>query len=91
MLGGKPGLHGIQGLGPGFFPQNLDRLCIDEVITVTTEEAMVQARRAAREEGLLVGISSGANIAACLKVLPPRLFSIKIFEMMRIITNILVP
>lgn len=42
--------------------------CIDEVITVTTADAMVYARRIAREEGLLVGISSGANLAACLKV-----------------------
>jgi cysteine synthase len=50
-------------------PEILDTSVIDEVLTVTTEEAMVNARRLAMEEGLLVGISSGANLAACLKVL----------------------
>lgn len=68
ISGGKPGRHNIQGIAPGFVPKNLDMSYIDEVITVTTEEAMVHARRLAREEGLLVGISSGANLAACLKV-----------------------
>jgi cysteine synthase A len=48
--------------------QVLDTSVIDETVTVTTEEAMANARRLAREEGLLVGISSGANLAACLKV-----------------------
>lgn len=66
--GGEPRKHKIQGIGPGFIPHNLDTSQIDEVITVTTEEAMSNARRLAREEGLLVGISSGANLAACLKV-----------------------
>ena len=56
------------GLGPGIIPENLDMSCIDEVIAVTTEEAMIYARRIAKEEGFLVGISSGANLAACLKV-----------------------
>ncbi|XP_020100056.1 cysteine synthase-like [Ananas comosus] len=68
ISGGEPGRHKIQGLGPGFVPQNLEKSQIDEIITVTSEEAMSNARRLAREEGLLVGISSGANLAACLKV-----------------------
>lgn len=67
-IGGKPGPHNIQGIGPGIIPLNLDTSHIDETITVTTEEAMTNARRIAREEGILVGISSGANLAACLKV-----------------------
>ena len=49
-------------------PKNLDTSITDEIITVTAEDAMANARRLAREEGLLVGISSGANLAACLKV-----------------------
>jgi cysteine synthase A len=49
-------------------PKNLDTSVTDEIITVTAEDAMANARRLAREEGLLVGISSGANLAACLKV-----------------------
>ncbi|XP_010915295.1 cysteine synthase isoform X3 [Elaeis guineensis] len=68
ISGGNPGSHNIQGIGPGFIPQNLDTAYIDEVIAVPTAEAMTHARRLAREEGLLVGISSGANLAACLKV-----------------------
>ncbi|CAN6215087.1 unnamed protein product [Urochloa humidicola] len=68
ISGGKPSRHKIQGVGPGFVPKNLDTSLIDEIITVTAEDAMANARRLAREEGLLVGISSGANLAACLKV-----------------------
>lgn len=68
FVGGKPSRHKIQGVGPGFVPKNLDTSLIDEIITVTAEDAMANARRLSREEGLLVGISSGANLAACLKV-----------------------
>ncbi|KAF7106633.1 hypothetical protein CFC21_107350 [Triticum aestivum] len=68
ISGGERGKHKIQGIGPGFVPEILDSSVIDEVLTVTTEEAMVNARRLAMEEGLLVGISSGGNLAACLKV-----------------------
>ncbi|KAF8697594.1 hypothetical protein HU200_035780 [Digitaria exilis] len=68
ISGGKPSRHKIQGVGPGFVPKNLDTSVTDEIITVTAEDAMASAKRLAREEGLLVGISSGANLAACLKV-----------------------
>lgn len=68
VIGGKPSRHKIQGVGPGFVPKNLDTSVTDEIITVTAEDAMTNAKRLAREEGLLVGISSGANMAACLKV-----------------------
>ncbi|KAL6592209.1 hypothetical protein ACP70R_049542 [Stipagrostis hirtigluma subsp. patula] len=68
ISGGEPAYHNIQGIGPGFVPEILDTSQIDEIVTVTTHEAMDMARRLAREEGLLVGISSRANAAACLKV-----------------------
>ncbi|KAK3131615.1 hypothetical protein QOZ80_6AG0508830 [Eleusine coracana subsp. coracana] len=68
ISGGKPSRHKIQGVGPGFVPKNLDTSLIDEIITVTAEDAMNNAQRLAREEGFLVGISSGANLSACLKV-----------------------
>ncbi|XP_078432021.1 bifunctional cystathionine gamma-lyase/cysteine synthase-like [Wolffia australiana] len=68
ISGGSAGPHEIQGMGPGFIPQNLELGNIDEVITVTSAEAMAQARRLATDEGLLVGISSGANLAAALKI-----------------------
>ncbi|KAJ1278596.1 hypothetical protein BS78_04G091000 [Paspalum vaginatum] len=68
ISGGKPAYHKIQGIGPGFVPEILDTSQIDETITVTSQEAMDTARRLAMEEGLLVGISSGANAAACLKL-----------------------
>lgn len=60
---GIAGPHGIQGIGAGFVPKNLDRTIVDAVETVTTAEAMDWARRLAREEGLLVGTSTGANVA----------------------------
>ncbi|AEH46148.1 cysteine synthase A [Parageobacillus thermoglucosidasius] len=68
LSGGKPGPHKIQGIGAGFVPDILDTSIYDGVITVTTEEAFAAARRAAREEGILGGISSGAAIHAALKI-----------------------
>jgi cysteine synthase A len=67
--GGQPGPHPIQGIGAGFIPGNLHTAVIDGAITVGAEEAREMARRAAREEGMLVGISSGATLAAIAKKL----------------------
>lgn len=70
ISGGQPGPHPIQGIGAGFLPGNLHTQAIDGAIQVGADEAKEMARRAAREEGLLVGISSGATLAAIARKLP---------------------
>ena len=68
--GGAPGPHRIQGVGPGFIPENLHRDTLDGVIQVTEEAAFEYTQRAAREEGILIGISSGASLAAVAQKVP---------------------
>ncbi len=68
LSGGEPGYHNIQGIGAGFIPEVLNTEAYDEIIPVTDDEAALSSRRLAREEGILVGISSGAACAAALKL-----------------------
>ncbi|SOZ61894.1 Cysteine synthase [Cupriavidus taiwanensis] len=70
ISGGAPAPHPIQGIGAGFIPKNLDTALLDGVIQVDAEPAREMARRCAREEGILVGISSGATLAAIAQKLP---------------------
>lgn len=72
LSGGKPGPHKIQGIGAGFVPDILNTEVYDEIFPVKNEEAFEYARRAAREEGILGGISSGAAIYAALQVAKTR-------------------
>jgi len=68
ISGGQPGPHKIQGIGAGFIPKNLDTSLLTETIQVTSDEAFEWARRLSKEEGLMVGISSGANVCAAAKL-----------------------
>ena len=68
LSGGAKGPHPLQGIGAGFIPKNYDASVVDEVIVVANEDAIATARRAATEEGILVGISSGAALWASAQV-----------------------
>jgi cysteine synthase A len=69
LSGGQPGSHSLQGIGTGFVPSIVDRSVFDEIVTITKEEAFDMAQRSAKEEGIFIGISSGASLAAVKKVL----------------------
>jgi cysteine synthase A len=68
LSGNKPSPHGIQGIGAGFIPKILNQNIYDEIITVNTNEAINMASRVAKEEGLLIGISAGANLVASMEL-----------------------
>jgi cysteine synthase A len=68
ISGGKPGAHKIQGIGAGFIPNNLDTSVIDEIILIDGDEAGAMARRLAKEEGILCGISAGGNVHAAVEL-----------------------
>jgi cysteine synthase A len=78
LSGGDPGAHRIQGIGAGFIPDNVDTSLIDEVVRVSNDQAFATARRLAREEGILAGISTGAACAAALQVAARPEFTAKI-------------
>ena len=78
LSGGEPGAHRIQGIGAGFIPDNVDTSLIDEVIQVSNEQAFTTARRLAREEGILAGISTGAACHAALGVAARKEFADKL-------------
>jgi len=68
LSGGQPGPHKIQGIGAGFVPDVLDTKLYDEIIQVTNEDAFATSKQLARDEGILIGISAGANVYAALEV-----------------------
>ena len=68
LSGGEPGAHGIEGIGAGYIVPLWDPILVDDILTVSTDEAKEMAQRLAREEGIFAGISSGANIVAALRV-----------------------
>jgi cysteine synthase A len=68
LSGGKAGPHKIQGIGAGFIPKILNQFIYDEVLKVSNDDAFAMAKRVAREEGLLIGISAGANLHAAFKL-----------------------
>ena len=70
LSGGNPGPHAIQGIGAGFVPSIVDRSVIDDVVTITKDEAFLMAQLSAKEEGIFIGISSGASLAAVQKYMP---------------------
>ena len=70
LSGGNPGPHAIQGIGAGFIPSFVDRSVIDDVVTITKDEAFLMAQLSAKEEGIFIGISSGASLAAVQKYMP---------------------
>jgi cysteine synthase A len=70
ISGGAPGPHPLQGIGTGFFPGNLDLSILDGAIKISKDEAFLYAQRSAKEEGVFIGISSGASLAAVAKKLP---------------------
>ena len=70
ISGGEPGPHKLQGIGAGFLPKNLDVNILDDVVKISTEEVYDFTRKAAKQEGLFIGISSGASLAAIHKLLP---------------------
>lgn len=82
LSGGRPGRHKIQGIGPGFVPKNCNTAIIDEVVTVTDDDAFETARQLALQEGILAGISTGANVWAALQIAARPMFAGKVIVTM---------